>query len=106
MREAPAVLKAVTKAVGKKRGAKIIFFSPSGKQFDNTYARALSKKKDVVFICGHYEGVDARVKKALRAEEVSVGPFVLTGGEVPAMTIIDAVSRFLPGVLGLHIGFQ
>ena len=63
-------------------------------------AQKLSKKKDIVFICGHYEGVDARVQKILKAKKVSVGPYVLTGGELPAATVIDAIARFVPGVLG------
>ena len=90
---------------------KIIFLSPRGKQFTNDYAKKVSKKyKDIILISGRYEGIDARVKKVFSArggsayggkvEEVSVGPFVLTGGELPAMTIIDAVSRQVPGILG------
>ena len=58
------------------------------------------KKKDIVLICGHYEGIDARVQKILKAKKVSVGPYVLTGGELPAATMIDAIARFVPGVLG------
>jgi tRNA (guanine37-N1)-methyltransferase len=68
--------------------------------FDEAMAKKLSKKKDILFICGHYEGVDARVPEILKAKKVSMGPFVLTGGELPAATIIDAVARFVPGVLG------
>ena len=80
---------------------KIIFFSPSGKQFTNEYADKVSKNSsDVILICGRYEGIDARVKKAFKMEEVSVGPFVLTGGELPAMLVIDSISRRIPGVLG------
>ena len=63
-------------------------------------ARKLSKNKDIVLICGHYEGVDARVQKILKAKKISVGPYMLTGGELPAATVIDAVARFVPGVLG------
>ncbi|MBX4215461.1 tRNA (guanosine(37)-N1)-methyltransferase TrmD [Candidatus Parcubacteria bacterium] len=94
---AEPILKAVEKVRGKK---KIILFSPSGKQFTNAYAEALTKQNDVVLICGRYEGVDARVKRILKAEELSMGDYVLTGGELPAMTVIDAVARRLPGVLG------
>jgi tRNA (guanine37-N1)-methyltransferase len=83
-----------------KKGAKVVFFSTEGKQFDEEMAKKLSKKKDIVFISGKYEGVDARVRKILKAEEVSVGPYVLTGGELPAATMIDAIARFVPGVLG------
>lgn len=98
--EPDAILRAVQKAVGKKRGAEKIFFSTDGGVFDETMAQKFSKKKDIVFICGHYEGVDARVEKILKAKKVSVGPYVLTGGELPAAAVIDAVSRFVPGVLG------
>ncbi|MBV9159268.1 MAG: tRNA (guanosine(37)-N1)-methyltransferase TrmD [Candidatus Kaiserbacteria bacterium] len=94
------MLKAVEKALGKKSGVEKIFFSTDGAQFDEAMAQKLSKKKDIVFICGHYEGIDARVEKILKAKKVSVGPYVLTGGELPAATVIDAVARFVPGVLG------
>lgn len=98
--EAPAVLSAVKAAVGKKK-AKIIFLSAGGKQFTNVMARSYAKKyKDIVFICGHYEGVDARVQKILKAEELSIGPYVLTGGEAPTMVIADAIARQIPGILG------
>jgi tRNA (guanine37-N1)-methyltransferase len=99
--EALPVLKAVQKARGRKRNVKIIFLSPGGRQFDNSYAAVLSKKyKNLILIAGRYEGIDARVKKILRAEEISIGPYTLTGGELPAMVIIDSVSRHLKGVLG------
>ncbi|HTR18962.1 MAG TPA: tRNA (guanosine(37)-N1)-methyltransferase TrmD [Candidatus Paceibacterota bacterium] len=100
------ILRAVQKAIGKKRGVEIIFFSTDGAQFDEAMAQKLAKPtrrgggKDIVFICGHYEGIDARVQKILKAKKVSVGPYVLTGGELPAATVIDAVARFVPGVLG------
>jgi len=99
--EAEPVLKAVDKARGKKKKVKVVFFSPSGKQFDSAYAKRLAKNyTDIVLIAGHYEGVDARVVKASKADVVSIGPYVLTGGEVPAMVVTDAVARFVPGVLG------
>ena len=66
----------------------------------NAYAKKLLKYKDVIIICGRYEGIDARAKKVLKADEVSVGPYILTGGEVPAMAIIDAAARQIKGVLG------
>lgn len=79
----------------------IYFFDRSGKQFTNKDARALAKSaKDMVFICGHYEGVDARVQKILKAKKISIGPYTLTGGELPALAVVDAVSRQIPGVLG------
>lgn len=99
--EAVPVLKAVDKAVGRKKDVKIIFLSPGGKEFSNSYADKLTKKhKHIVIIAGRYEGVDARVVKALKAEEVSIGDYTLTGGELPAMVIMDVMSRRIPGVLG------
>ena len=83
-----------------QRGTEVIFFATDGKVFDEGQAKKFSKKKNIIFICGHYEGVDALVQTILRAKKISTGPYVLTGGELPAATIIDAVARFVPGVLG------
>ena len=100
---AKALEKAI-KACGKsvsKRKVKIVFFNPAGKQFDTKYARTVAKKYDhVIFVSGRYEGIDARIKKIFKMEDVSVGPFVLTGGELPAMIMIDSISRQIEGVLG------
>jgi tRNA (guanine37-N1)-methyltransferase len=91
----------ILKAVPKIRGALIYFFDRSGKEFTNSDARSLARKtKDIVLICGHYEGVDARVQKILKAKKVSIGKYTLTGGELPALVVIDAVARQIPGVLG------
>ena len=106
--EPDGVLRAAQKAIGNKKGVEKIFFATDGAVFDEAMAKKLAKpargngrgKKDILFICGHYEGVDARVQKILKAKKVSVGPYVLTGGELPAATLIDAISRFVPGVLG------
>ncbi len=98
--QALPVAKAIAKAKGKKT-AKIIFLSPSGKQFTNEYAKTSAKKyKDIIIISGRYEGIDARVKKMFKMEDVSVGPFVLTGGELPAMLMIDCIARQVRVVLG------
>lgn len=101
---AEPILKAWQKAVGRKRDqkkVKTLIMSPRGTQFTNELAKEYAKKYDhLVLISGRYEGIDARVKEALKAEEVSVGDYVLTGGELPALTIIDSVSRQVPGVLG------
>jgi tRNA (guanine37-N1)-methyltransferase len=82
----------------------IVWFSPSGKQFTNKSADALAKYTDVVLVCGRYEGIDERAKKMLKTlapvKEFAVGEAVYTGGEVPALAIVDAVTRRLPGVLG------
>jgi tRNA (guanine37-N1)-methyltransferase len=98
--QALPVAKAISKAKGKKL-AKIIFLSPSGKQFTNEYAKISAKKyKDIIIVSGRYEGIDARVKKMFKMEDVSIGPFVLTGGELPAMLMIDCIARQVKGVLG------
>jgi len=96
---AEPVVKAVQKIVKSKK-AKVLITAAGGKPLTNAYAKALTKYKDVVIVCGRYEGIDARAKKALKAEEVSVGPYILTGGEIPAMAIIDATARQIKGVLG------
>mgnify|MGYP001561355334 CR=1 FL=1 len=80
--------------------ARVILLSAKGKTFDAKEAKRLSKYDELTFICGRYEGVDERVAKYLADEEISIGNYVLTGGELPAMIIIDAISRFIPGVLG------
>ena len=80
----------------KKR---VIFMSPSGKVFDQKKAEELSKYDDIVILCGHYEGVDKRIIDEIIDEEISIGDFVLTGGEIPACIIVDAVSRLVDGVL-------
>ena len=78
---------------------KIVLFSASGKKWNQKMASAYSKLDEVILVCGRYEGVDARIKKFVD-EEISVGDYVLTGGELPALTMIDSVVRLLPGVLG------
>ncbi len=102
--QAEPILRAWEKAVGKKKDSekiKTLIMSPRGKKFDTKMAQTLAGKYDhLVLISGRYEGIDARVKKILKAEEVSVGDYVLTGGELPALSIIDSVSRQIPGVLG------
>lgn len=100
MRAEP-IIRAIEKALRHAPKPKIIFLSPSGKQFTNAVASQFSKKfTDIIIICGRYEGVDARVRKIFRAEEISVGPFVLTGGELGAMVMLDAIARQVPEVLG------
>jgi len=74
--------------------------SAQGKPFSQADAVRLSKKKHIAILCGHYEGVDDRVIEAWALEEFSVGDFVMTGGEIPAMAVVDAIARLLPGVLG------
>ncbi|MFA6296961.1 MAG: tRNA (guanosine(37)-N1)-methyltransferase TrmD [Candidatus Paceibacterota bacterium] len=101
--QALPILKAVEACMKKikKWKTKIIFFSPTGKKLDTEYAKKVSKKyTDIILISGRYEGIDARVKKILKAEDISIGDYVLTGGELPSMIVIDTISRQLKGVLG------
>lgn len=98
------ILKAVEKAVSKIKNKKkilIINFIPSAEKFTTTYAKTISKKyTDIILICGRYEGIDARVDKILKTKKLSIGDYVLTGGEIPAMILVDCVSRQIEGVLG------
>lgn len=83
----------------KKEGAHVILTSARGKRFEQKDAERLLKEKNIIIICGHYEGFDERISD-LVDEEISIGDYVLTGGEIPAMVIVDSVARLLPGVLG------
>ena len=94
--------KIAVKKPGKKRAkvsSKIILLSAKGKKFDQKMARKFSKLSQIILITGHYEGVDERVAKYVADEEVSIGDYVLTGGELPAMVIVDASTRLIPGVI-------
>ena len=93
-------LKISSKIQAPRTKTRVILTSAKGKQFTASDARRLAKYKRIVVLCGRYEGVDERVAKHLADEEVSIGPYVLTGGELAAMVIADAVTRHLPGVLG------
>ena len=81
-------------------GEKILYLSPKGKKFDQSYAKKLATAKSLSLICGHFEGVDERVLSTRNIEEVSIGDYVLSGGETAAYVVIDSVLRLLPGVLG------
>ena len=98
------LIKAIEKSLSKikdKKRVKIINFSPSGKKFTTEYAKNSVKKYiDIIFICGRYEGIDARIDKIFKTENISIGDYVLTGGELPAMVLIDSISRQIKGVLG------
>ncbi len=88
------------KAIKGRRKVHVIYTSPAGKPFSQNHAKRLTRLKNLIIICGHYEGIDERVREHLVDEEISVGDYVLTGGELPAMLITDAVTRLIPGVLG------
>ena len=91
--------KAAKQRVPEGSGYKFIYTSPQGRVFDQASAGELSRYEDLIFLCGHYEGVDERVLEELEAESYSIGDYVLTGGELPAAVMIDAISRLVPGVL-------
>ncbi|WP_052891162.1 tRNA (guanosine(37)-N1)-methyltransferase TrmD [Thermogemmatispora carboxidivorans] len=82
------------------QGGPIVLLTPQGRLFDQQIARELAREPRLSLICGHYEGVDERVAEHLATDELSIGDYVLTGGELPAMVIVDAVARLIPGVLG------
>lgn len=86
--------------VAKERNPRVILMCPQGERFTQAKAEELSKEEELIFICGHYEGYDERIREHLVTDEISIGDFVLTGGELAAMTVIDSVVRLLPGVLG------
>jgi tRNA (guanine37-N1)-methyltransferase len=81
-------------------GARVILMTPSGKTFQQAEARRLAQEKHLILLCGHYEGIDERVRDALVTDELSIGDYVLTNGALPAAVVTDAVVRLLPGVLG------
>lgn len=87
-------------AKNKARGTKVILLCPQGKTLNQKLAQKLSKCTHLILICGRYEGVDERVRKYLVSEEISIGDYVLTGGELAAMVLVDALTRLIPGVLG------
>ncbi len=88
------------KKIKKGKKARVILTSASGKRFTQADAKRLAKYDQLIFLCGRYEGVDARVEEHLADEALSIGDYVLTGGELPALVMIDAVARMIPGVLG------
>lgn len=96
-------VESVTKKISKRKNVKlqVINFIPSAEKFTTSIAKNISKKyTDVILICGRYEGIDARVDKILKTKKYSIGDYVLTGGEIPAMILIDCISRQIDGVLG------
>ena len=89
----------------KAQGARVVYMTPQGRPFTQRIAEELSQEENLVFLCGHYEGIDERIIEEIVTDEISLGDFVLTGGELAAITIIDAVSRLVPGVLGKEDSF-
>lgn len=83
-----------------RSASRLILLTPAGRTFNQSLAWELSREKGLILLCGHYEGFDERVREILEPQEISIGDYVLTGGEIPAMAVLDAVVRLLPGVLG------
>lgn len=104
--KAQPIIKAVSNVklrLASQKKIKVILFSAKGKQFNQKTAYDFSKKyTDIFLICGRYEGIDERVKLALKAQEISIGPYVLTDGEAPAMVVVSSISRLLPGAIRLE----
>ena len=94
----PDVVYSAYKSIQSK-DAKVIYMTPQGKKLDQKKVEDLSKEKHLIILCGHYEGIDQRVIDKIVDEEISIGDYVLTGGEIPAMVLIDSVSRYIEGVL-------
>ena len=86
-------------SIKDRENAKVIYLSPKGKTLNQKKVEDLSKEKHLILLCGHYEGIDQRVLDEIVDEEISIGDYVLTGGEIPAMVLIDSVSRYIDGVL-------
>lgn len=94
----------VTDKIGKK--PRVVFLTPQGKVFNQEIAQDLAKEEDLVFLCGHYEGIDERVLEEIVTDHISIGDYVLTGGELPAMVMIDAIARLVPGVLNNEVSAE
>lgn len=85
---------------------RVVYLTPKGKTFDQQTAKSLAEQEELVLLCGHYEGIDQRVIDTYVTDEISIGDFVLTGGELPAMILIDAISRLKEGVLGQNVSYE
>ena len=103
---AQPIVDAVRDVTGEGFSGKRIYLSPRGERFTQKKAEALAKEDELVLLCGHYEGVDQRAIDLVIDEEISVGDYVLTGGELPAMVVADAVARLIPGVLGCEVSAE
>lgn len=94
----------MTEKIGYK--PRVIYLTPQGKVFNQSMAEEFSEEEDLVFLCGHYEGIDERVLEMIVTDNVSIGDYVLTGGELPSMVMIDAISRLVPGVLNNDVSAE
>ena len=94
------IFKAIEELKSEREYDEVIFMSPDGERFSQPMANALSMKGNIIILCGHYKGIDYRVREHLITREISIGDYVLTGGELPAAIVADAIIRLLPGALG------
>ena len=88
------------------KNPRVVYLTPKGKVHNQSIAQDFSKLDDVIFLCGHYEGIDQRIIDLIVTDEISIGDYVLTGGELPALILIDSISRLIPGVLGQNESFE
>lgn len=88
-----------------KPNTKVLYMTPQGKPFNQKMAEDLAKEEDLIILCGHYEGIDERIIEEIVTDEISIGDFILTGGELPAMLLVDSISRLIPNVLGKEESF-
>jgi tRNA (guanine37-N1)-methyltransferase len=95
---------ALCERIGKR--PRVLYMTPQGKVFNQSIAEELAKEEDLVFLCGHYEGIDERALELIVTDQLSVGDYVLTGGELPAMIMIDCISRLIPGVLNKAVSAE
>lgn len=100
------VFAAIEAVLSENKQVPIILMTPQGRPFTQQIAKELSTLQHIALLCGHYEGIDERIREHLVTDEISIGDYVLTGGELPALVILDAVSRYLPGVLGDPTGAE
>lgn len=94
------------KNINAPKGTRVVFMTPVGKPFTQEIARDLAKEDEIIFLCGHYEGIDERVIDKIVTDRISIGDYVLTGGELPALVVMDTVSRLVPGVLGNEVSSE
>lgn len=90
----------------KAKGARVVYMTPQGKVFNQKMAEEFAKEENLIFLCGHYEGIDERVLEEIVTDEVSIGDYVLTGGELPALVMMDAIGRLVPGVLNNDVSAE
>ena len=98
--------KAIEEKISTDKKPRVIYLSPQGRTFNQTMAEEFAKEEELIFLCGHYEGIDERVLEEIVTDYVSIGDYVLTGGELPAMIMIDAISRLIPGVLHNNVSAE